>query len=768
MNKNVQISGKRRTLKNYANVYDTIAAVKRIIKENYPDVKELAFSLQAQTDEQTFRNIWNFVTNNIKYQNDQKGYEQLRTPNRTLHDEIGDCDDFTILISSILSNLGYKHELIVAAYKSVDKWQHIYPVAYSHSGKRYVIDCVPEIPVFNYEAKPIKNRIIIDMSAEIPLIQNSKSNTSQMKLEELGLVSEVEMINELREPFNVDSLEGIANDDEEISILQGLLGNVAIVDEDDDYDTVLSGSELKKNIIIKQLVDAKKALEKEIANPTNLSQVNDTKTDLELVENIINNIDDEDDLDEAIRLAISKKTLYENFYKAIQYGLADLLDGLAGDDDDDIYYLKLMQEEGILDEIIDEEFDIDDYEDAKDLQEEFEGLSDIEGRAERKAKRQARRTARKAKSPVLKRLGQKVKKGVKTFKQKHPKIAKVGHTITKYSPATFAARKSLEVFIRANALKIGDKLAIGYLSEAQAKKLGYTKAEWQQFVQAKDKAESRWYAIGGKKAYFQNMIKKSRAGKRAGLSGSALEAIGVVPAVVAAALKIFGSVIGFVKKLKLKRKDGTVIDDSEEATINPTIRTKTANLETEAMENNEIQTQVETHEKSGVTQETIVDEEGNETVVYKDADGNEISKFKAFFLKNKTMIIIVSIVLVVGVVALIIWKVRQRSLSGLGEVGLTRRQENYIKRQGLNNRAYAALVREEIHKDGKKANKTNRKSYYKKVFRDAYNKPLSQKQTSAAIRYNSMYKEVRELAKEKGGGSKAWKEAWSEVKKKSH
>ncbi|PLX05701.1 MAG: hypothetical protein C0596_19075 [Marinilabiliales bacterium] len=768
MNKNVQISGKRRTLKNYANVYDTIAAVKRIIKENYPDVKELAFSLQAQTDEQTFRNIWNFVTNNIKYQNDQKGYEQLRTPNRTLHDEIGDCDDFTILISSILSNLGYKHELIVAAYKSVDKWQHIYPVAYSHSGKRYVIDCVPEIPVFNYEAKPIKNRIIIDMSAEIPLIQNYKSNTSQMKLEELGLVSEVEMINELREPFNVDSLEGIANDDEEISILQVLLGNVAIVDEDDDYDTVLSGSELKKNIIIKQLVDAKKALEKEIANPTNLSQVNDTKTDLELVENIINNIDDEDDLDEAIRLAISKKTLYENFYKAIQYGLADLLDGLAGDDDDDIYYLKLMQEEGILDEIIDEEFDIDDYEDAKDLQEEFEGLSDIEGRAERKAKRQARRTARKAKSPVLKRLGQKVKKGVKTFKQKHPKIAKVGHTITKYSPATFAARKSLEVFIRANALKIGDKLAIGYLSEAQAKKLGYTKAEWQQFVQAKDKAESRWYAIGGKKAYFQNMIKKSRAGKRAGLSGSALEAIGVVPAVVAAALKIFGSVIGFVKKLKLKRKDGTVIDDSEEATINPTIRTKTANLETEAMENNEIQTQVETHEKSGVTQETIADEEGNETVVYKDADGNEISKFKAFFLKNKTMIIIVSIVIVVGVVALIIWKVRQRSLSGLGEVGLTRRQENYIKRQGLNNRAYAALVREEIHKDGKKANKTNRKSYYKKVFRDAYNKPLSQKQTSAAIRYNSMYKEVRELAKEKGGGSKAWKEAWSEVKKKSH
>ena len=49
------------------------------------------------------------------------------------------------------------------------------------------------------------------------------------------------------------------------------------------------------------------------------------------------------------------------------------------------------------------------------------------------------------------------------------------------------------------------------------------------------------------------MIKQSRAGKRAGLRGAALDAIGIAPAVVAAALKIFGSVIGFFKNLKLKK-----------------------------------------------------------------------------------------------------------------------------------------------------------------------------------------------------------------------
>ena len=175
---------------------------------------------------------------------------------------------------------------------------------------------------------------------------------------------------------------------------------------------------------------------------------------------------------------------------------------------------------------------------------------------------------------------------------------------------------------------------------------------------------------------------------------------------------------------------------------------------------------VATDEKSGVTTETVTDESGKTTTVYKDKDGNEIGKFKAFFLKNKTMIIIISIILVVGIIALIIWKIRKRSLNGLGEAGLSRKQENYIRRQGLNNRAYASLVREEIGKDRQPYNQQTRRSYYKKVFQDAFSRPLSHKQTTAALSHNNVLKEVRQLAKSKGGGSRAWKEAWSEVKKK--
>jgi len=713
MDNSYKVLGKTISLKQYADIQDTIDAIGRIIRDNYPAVADIAVRVKADTAEQTFRNIWEYVRKNVRYQNDEIGKEQLRRPQRTISDGKGDCDDMSILISSILVNLGYHHELVIAAYKSKDKWQHIYPVAYSSNRQRYVIDCVPEIPYFNYEASPIKNKIVISM-----------------KLEELGSLSDTNAIRELTEPFNINSLEGIANDCQQLRLLQGLLGNVAIVDELEQYDTVLNGRELQQNIILNQLVEARKSLAQEINNPTGMSELNDNKVDLQLVENIINNFPDDMERDRAISEAIAKQTMYMNFYKAVQYGLSEISDDLSGERDDDLYYLKIMKEEGQLDEIL--SMDDDD----------MEGLG--------------------KKTGFFKKIGSKIKKGVQKLKENHPKLAKVGHAIKKYNPATFAARKSLELFIRANTFNMAEKIALGFATEDKAKSLGYTKEEWQKFVEGKDKAETTWYSLGGDKAYFKEMITKSNAAKKAGLGNSALGS-----AVLAAVTKVFGAVINFFKNLKLKRKDGTEVKDPTDTNI-PEYDTKsTPSTNSTDMETENENTNIVTHEKSGVTTETVTDESGNTTTVYKDKDGNVISRFKAFFLKNKTMIIVVSIVLVVGIIGIVIWKIRQRALHGLGGEGLSKKQENFIKRQGLNNRAYASLVREELTKDGKSDNKTNRKSYYKKIFRDAFSRPLSESQISATTRYNQMYHEARKLAKEKGGGSQAWKDAWAEVKKKS-
>jgi len=357
----------------------------------------------------------------------------------------------------------------------------------------------------------------------------------------------------------------------------------------------------------------------------------------------------------------------------------------------------------------------------------------------------------------LSKLKNKITTGIQKFKKKYPKIGKFAHAFKKYNPTTFAARRSIDLFYRVNAFDIATKTALGYTSESQAHKLGYSKSEWLKFVAGKNKAESRWYALGGKKSYFKNMIMKSKGAKQLGLHGiDELGELAFAPAIIAAATKVFGAIIGYFKKLKLKKK-GSVASNTKTKS-GATYRTDTH----EENNNNMV-----TDEKTGVTEETVTDENGKEKKIYKDANGNEISKGKAFFLKHKKMIIIISIVTVVGIIAIVIWKIRQKSLHGLGNTGLSQKQENYIRRQGLNNRAYASLVREEIDKDGKKNNKTNRKTYYKKVFRDAFSRPISQKQVTAALNHNDRLKQVRALAKSYGGGSEGWRKAWAEIKKKS-
>ncbi len=719
MNSRFDVTGRSITLKEYADINDTIPNLKRIILENYPAVEGLACYLEGNSEEETFHNIWDYVRNNVNYQNDEKGKEQLRRPQRTLSDKTGDCDDMSILISSMLTVLGCNHELYVTAYKKKDEWQHIYPVAFDRNGNRYVIDCVPEIPYFNYEAYPIKNKIVINM-----------------KLEELAGGKDANIVTELTQPFDIESLEGLSNDEELVSI-QGLLGNIAIVDEEEDYDTMLSGTELKRNIVLRQLVDAKNSLQNEVSNPTEMSQLNDNKLDLQLVSNIIDKIDDEEAFDEAVDLAIRKGTLYQNFYKTIGVAMDDAVNGLSGNDDD-IYYLKSLENDNAHEVLTDE----------------INGLG----------------------KGFLKKIGNKIKKGVQQFSENHPKLAKVAQSFNKFNPATVTVRKSMEPFIRANTFQMAEKMAVGYSTEEQAKNLGYNKAEWQQFVDAKDKAEQKWVAIGGEKDYFRKMIMNGVGAKKAGLKG-----LGIAPVIIAAVTKIFSAVIENFKKLKLKRKDGTVIEDKTTTETEPTNNSndnsnnkssKTTNPTNKDMSDTETNPKVETDEKSGVTTETTTDANGKETKVYKDKDGNEISKYKAFMLKNKTAIIAVSIIFVLGIVGLIIWRIRKRrkeekeGMKGLGEAGLSRKQENFIRRQGLNNRAYASLVREQINRDKQPYNQYTRKQYYKKVFTDAFSRPISHKQVSATLSHNNVLKEVRQLAKAKGGGSAAWKEAWREVKKK--
>ena len=82
--------------------------------------------LRGTDTESTVQNIWNFVARYIKYTKDDDGCEELRTPLRTLYDQMGDCDCYSALIASICENLNLPYDIRIAEYYNRGYYQHVY------------------------------------------------------------------------------------------------------------------------------------------------------------------------------------------------------------------------------------------------------------------------------------------------------------------------------------------------------------------------------------------------------------------------------------------------------------------------------------------------------------------------------------------------------------------------------------------------------------------------------------------------------------------
>ena len=130
------------TKKKGATVADTIRFIPSVVQDTQWQTKRFSHEVvKANTLYETCRNIWEFVFNHIKYQKDEDGKEQVRSPARAWSDRQKgvDCDCYTVFISSILSNLKIKHVLRITKYGE-DHFQHIYPIVPIGNGKYITID----------------------------------------------------------------------------------------------------------------------------------------------------------------------------------------------------------------------------------------------------------------------------------------------------------------------------------------------------------------------------------------------------------------------------------------------------------------------------------------------------------------------------------------------------------------------------------------------------------------------------------------------------
>lgn len=74
--------------------------------------------------------LFNFVRDSIRYVRDVHQVETLQSPEITLATQMGDCDDQTTLLASMLESIGYPTRFVVAGYHDPNMVEHVYLQAF--------------------------------------------------------------------------------------------------------------------------------------------------------------------------------------------------------------------------------------------------------------------------------------------------------------------------------------------------------------------------------------------------------------------------------------------------------------------------------------------------------------------------------------------------------------------------------------------------------------------------------------------------------------
>ncbi len=174
----IEIKNTNPILAKNGSVDDTLAFMKKIVKDYSWQTKKIAKQLQANTIYETCKNVWNFVYNNIQYSEDKIGVEQLRTPIKSWRDrkEGVDCDCMSIFIATILENLGIKYIYRITKYNNNSQYQHVYIVALDENNKEIIIDTV--LHKFNQEQPYTGKKDYSMKGIPIQLLNGTANNIS--------------------------------------------------------------------------------------------------------------------------------------------------------------------------------------------------------------------------------------------------------------------------------------------------------------------------------------------------------------------------------------------------------------------------------------------------------------------------------------------------------------------------------------------------------------------------------------------------------------
>ncbi len=487
-----------------AKLKDTLFHLERIINEFSYQVRDVALQLKGNSTEETSRNIWNWTRKNIRYQKDETDIEQLRRPARIISDGYGDCDCMTILNRSLLKECGILNFAKTTAYPQKDRNGN-YKKNFSGN---YVSDDYSHIYALAFD----KNGNVIYIIDTVPEI--SKFNEeyqpitkflitpNNMQLHELGSVGEM-----IFDTDNENILSDVTADEQELSGFDDefaaayetqILGNIGIVENSNS--TAVSVSELKRRVVRADVNKQKEILISDKNSSGPISRSINIEREIDVFEQVLK----AEDFQKSLAQAAKSTSYFSEYFGAMLENLQSSLNG--SDEDDEFVFLGRLN-----------------------------GNTEEELTAERLGKIKLKKPKIFGKDGIL-------KKGLDVLK--------------KISPVAITMRAAALVVIRANVFRIANKLAIGYMTEEQAKAKGYNIEGWKEFVKAREKFEAKWKSLGGKASALQNAVIKGRAGKKAGIKGD----LGVVvaagtAAAIAAATPVIIAIKEIFGKLNIKKAD---------------------------------------------------------------------------------------------------------------------------------------------------------------------------------------------------------------------
>lgn len=115
-----------------AGIAATLKTMVRVARDarKDPGVRQLAASLVRDLPQYDtvgeVRALHAFVRDHIRYTNDIRNVELIQTPKATLEMGVGDCDDKSTLLASLLESIGRPTRFVAIAMKPSDQFSHVY------------------------------------------------------------------------------------------------------------------------------------------------------------------------------------------------------------------------------------------------------------------------------------------------------------------------------------------------------------------------------------------------------------------------------------------------------------------------------------------------------------------------------------------------------------------------------------------------------------------------------------------------------------------